>query len=105
MGYQVLVEERLPAVTPSPGCSCWRIKIPLGLAGLEFGLVGTVLKGCPKPKPSHSLVTPTQPPALFRYSTRIHGPVMAAGGVGLFGRFSLRGHAVQQFFMPLSVEG
>src|ERR1700681_676147 len=103
MGYQVLVEERLPAVTPSPGCSCCRIKIPLGLAGLEFGVVGTMLKGCPKPKPSHSLVTPTQPPALFRYSTRIHGPVMAAGVLGLLVSSSISGHVVQLFFSPLSV--
>src|ERR1035437_10023503 len=102
MGYQLPVPEMLAA---GVGRSGWRIKIALGLTAFAPGAVSTVLNVLPKPKPSHSLVTPTQAPALFWYSTRIQGPVMFVGVVGMFVSSPISGHVVQVFFNPASVYG
>src|ERR1700674_2141139 len=50
------------------------MRMAAGSMAFDPGVVGTLLKMRPKPNPSHSEVTPTQAPALFKYSTRIHGP-------------------------------
>src|SRR5438270_10351780 len=40
-----------------------------------------MFQNCPNPSPSHSVVTPTQVPALFKYSTRNHGPPVAGADI------------------------
>src|SRR5208282_516369 len=102
MGYQLPVEATVVPLATTPGCNCCRIRIASGLTVFEAGVVGGVLKIWPKPNPSHSFVTPTQLPALFRYSTRIHGPVIAEGVEGLLVSSSISGHVVH-VVRPLSV--
>ena len=105
MGYQLPDPATLAAVAVIVGRSCWRIKIALGLGWFESGVVGGALKTWPKPNASHSLVTPTHGVGggALQYSTRIQGPVMAAGVAGLVVSSPINGIEAQVFFNPLSV--
>src|SRR5580698_6260749 len=80
--------------------------IAFGSTAFDPGVVGGMLKNRLKPRPSHSRVTPTQFPALFKYSMRIHGPFMLFIVVGLLVSSPTSGKPVAvQFFNPLSVYG
>src|SRR6266849_9410163 len=59
-----------PATKPLPSRSarCWKIRIALGWMPVRGAVGGIVSRA--KPRLSHSVVTPTQTPAVFRYSTR-----------------------------------
>ena len=82
----------------------------MGSTALEPGVVGTVLKMRPKPSPSHSVVTPTQRPALLQV---LHPDPGAAGQwgcsfgprlPGLLVSSPISGNPVAvQFCSPLSV--
>src|SRR5579863_6051686 len=91
------------------------MRMAFGSMAFVPGEVGTLLKMRPKPSPSHSEVTPIQLPALFLYSTRIHGPPVTAlfiwatvPGPTPFGEVSspISGNPVAvQLRTPLSVKG
>src|ERR1035438_7016493 len=78
----------------------------MGLSEFESGVVGGELKTRPKPSASHSFVTPTHGVGggALQYSTRIQGPVMAAGVAGLVVSSPINGIEAQTF-APLSVSG
>src|SRR5579862_8179007 len=108
MGYQLFC---VPGPWPedcacaTEGMSSCRMRMALGSTVFEPGLVGTVLKSRPKPRPSHSLVTPVQVVGPEHHSTRIHGPVMAEAVVGFVVNSPKRGNCVPapQPTGPLSI--
>src|ERR1700727_103694 len=81
------------------------MRIALGSTAFEPGVLGGILKVRLKPNFNHSCVTPTHAvPAAFRYSTRIHGPVIAVGVAGLVVSSSINGIEAQAL-RPESVYG